>query len=129
MARIATDNPKTSTALHVAAMHANFLNRSLHLHRGFVLNAPYDARPPTIWVELDLHAIADEHLYPMQTHLTGEIRKYRFLRRELNAKERIRERLFDDSFYDLCISHICADKNSSNCPGRQATQTFQAPRP
>lgn len=74
-----------------------------------------------------MYAIADEHFNPVQTHFAGEVRKYGFSGIELYTKERVGECLFDDSFYDLCFSHICADKNSSNCLRRQATPPSGAP--
>ncbi len=82
-------------------MHANFLNGSFHLHEWFGLNAPGDARATPIRIKLQLHTIAHEHFNSMQTHLSCEVREYSLTGCEIDAKERIRERLVDHSFYDL----------------------------
>ncbi len=63
---------------------------------------------------MQLHTIADEHFNSVQTHFSGEVRKYDLSRLKLYAKEGVRECLIDDSFYFFHISHICGGKNSSN---------------
>jgi len=50
----------------------------------------------------------------MQTHFAGKVRKSDLAFFELHSKERVWKRLFDDSFYDLRFSHICAAYNSNS---------------
>src|SRR5579863_7146047 len=76
------------------------------------LRAPRNARSAAVWIELQLHAIADKHFYSVQTHFTGEVRKSGLAVIELYAKKSVRKRLFDDTFHDLCFSHICVPYNS-----------------
>jgi hypothetical protein len=97
--RVRADHPKTTAPLDVSAMHANFLYGSFDLHTKKRLEAPRYSRPAAVRIKLQLHAITDEHFDSMQTHFAREVRKYRVTGLELYAKERIRERLVDDSLY------------------------------
>src|SRR3989344_2688556 len=82
---------------------------------GLKLDASGNAGATPIRIELYEHTVADEHFYSMQTHFTCEVCENDVRTSELYAKESIRKRLVDDSFHNLCISHICATKYSSAC--------------
>ena len=82
---------------------------------GLKLDASGNAGAAPIRIELYEHTITDEHFNSMQTHFTCEVCENDVPTSELYAKESIRKRLVDDSFHNLCISHICATKYSSAC--------------
>ena len=85
----------------------------------YCLAATYDPCSPPVWVYVQLHAITDQYFNPVQTHFARKVRQNDIPGTEFDAKERVGERLFDDSFYNLCIRHICATKNSNTCLARQ----------
>jgi len=86
MARIGADDPQAPTALDGAAMHADFLDRGFDFHTK--LRPPRDPGLASIGIELQEDPVADEHLYPMQAHFAGKVRKYEFIA-ETHAEERI----------------------------------------
>jgi len=76
-----------------------------------ILVSSDDARPAAIRIQLHLDAIPHQHFDAVQTHFPGEVREYQGFVGELYPEERIRKRLFDDSFYYLWFCHmICAEK-------------------
>ena len=72
------------------------------------LQTPDDAGFSFVWVDLELDLIAYEHLYPVQTHLAGQVREHRLVVPQLHAEHRIGKRLVDDPFNNLRFRHICA---------------------
>ncbi len=133
MARVGANHPQATAALHVPAVHADFLNRCFDFHvfeyhrislppkessggrdNCYGLGTADDPSPAAVRIELQLHTIADEHFYSMQTHFSGQVRKYRVTVFELYAKERIWKGLFNDPFRYFCFSHICGTKNSNS---------------
>ena len=65
------------------------------------LQSFYDACAAPVWVKLNDHAVADQHFYAVQAHLSCKIRENNFLGWNLHAKECIRESLIDNSFNNL----------------------------
>lgn len=109
---IRADNPQAAATLHRAAVHADLLDGCLDFHESKKLYAARDTRPSSVRIELHLHAIANEDFYPMQTHLTGQVREHNFSTLQLDTEKSVRKSLFDDSFNKLRFRHICAKKNS-----------------
>lgn len=91
------------------------------------LHAPHNAGATPVRIELQLHAITNEHFNSVQTHFTGEVCQDDISAFELDAKEGIREGLIDDSFYNLCFSHNLRDKYSNPRGGRQVYCPFASP--
>jgi hypothetical protein len=86
----------------------------------YCLAATYYPCASAIGIYVQLYAITDQYFNPVQTHFARKVRQNDIPGTEFDAKERVGERLFDDSFYNLCIRHICATKNSNTWPSRQA---------
>jgi len=83
------------------------------------LYAPDDPGTPTVWIELHLHAIADENFDPVQTHFPREIREDELVIAYLYTKEGVGKSLVYDAFDNLGFRHICASKNSNKWSCRQ----------
>ena len=113
MTRICADDPQTTAPLHGAAVHADLLYRSFHLHDFEVLYSSGYSRSATVGIKLHLHFIPDENLDSVQTHLSGEVRQYNISCRQSNPKQRIRKRLFYDALDNLWFSHICTKDSNS----------------
>ncbi len=80
-----------------------------------VLVSSHDTRSSSVRIELQLDAIAHEHFDPMQSHFASKIREHERIVAEANTEQRVRKRLFDDSFRGCWFCHmVCVDKSNKN---------------
>src|SRR5262249_49766839 len=89
VARIFTDNPKSTATLHGTTIHTNFFDRCFYFHFRFSLDSSRDTCTPAIRIELECHSIAHEHFDSMQTHFAGKVRENKLAVSKLYAKKSI----------------------------------------
>lgn len=73
------------------------------------LNPSCYASAAAVGIQFELNPVADEHADAVQTHFAGKVRERHLTGTQLYAKKRVRERLFDDPFHNLCLSHNLRD--------------------
>jgi hypothetical protein len=102
-----TNYAQAAVAAHQRAMHTDLLNGSFNFHTKPLLRSPCYSCSAAVRIKFELNTIADKHSDTMQTHFAGEVCKFYLTALKLHSEERIRKRLFDGSFHDFRLSHIC----------------------
>jgi hypothetical protein len=85
-----------------------FLTEALtFMMKNVPLSSSCDPGSAAVRIQFKLDPVAYQHADAMQTHLSSKVRQSNLAGIELHAEQRVRKRLFDDSFHDFCGSHIC----------------------